>query len=259
MGFMIEAPPGLKGTTEHQIAQMYSFLFRLSENLNVALNTLTPENYASATQLAIAGGASSGQNSDADPNLGASYNELRALINNTADIVTSEMDRISTELNGKYTAVSAEWGAFHENISSTITATAKGVVESYGYDATLSTLNEKAAGFSAYRVSTEGYIRQGFINYDDDGVPIIGIAIGQGLKSTTVTIGDKVIEQIDKNQNCAFYTANKVSFWVNGTEAAYLSSGKLFIRDVEIIGSVIFSGKWMLTTNGPFKIKWIGG
>lgn len=259
MGIRIETPPGLKGTPEQQLSQMYAFLFRLSENLNVALNTLTPENYASASHLAASGVTSSGQGSTIDPQLATSYNELRALINNTATIVRSEMDVMKQELSSQYKAISDDWGSFEENITNTIETTASGVVENYGYDAKLTALEEEAAGFSEYRISTEGYIRRGFIDYDENNVPIIGIAIGQGLTSTTVTIDGEVYEKIDSAQNCAFYTAEKVSFRVNGVEVAYVSNKKLYIGDVEITGAVVFNGKWMLTTNGPFKIRWIGG
>lgn len=260
MGIKIETPPGLKGTPEQQITQMYAFLFRLSENLNVALNTLTLENYSSASQIASSGVASTGRSNPAiTEDMANSYNELRALINNTATIVTKEMDYLREEYESNYKAISDEWGSFEENISSTIETTASGVVENYGYDAHLKALDEKAAGFSEYRTNTEGFIRRGFIDYDENNVPIIGIAIGQGLTGTTVTIDGEEYQKFDSTQNCAFYTAEKVSFRVNGIEAAYVSNKKLYIGDVEITGAVVFNGKWMLTTNGPFKIRWIGG
>jgi hypothetical protein len=259
MSIKIETPPGLKGTPEQQITQLYSFLFRLSENLNVALNNLTPEGYAAVSSAVAPSVSNSGQNPANDPKLAESYNELRALINNTATIVRSEMDVMKQELSSQYTAISNDWGTYKENISSQIETTAQGVVESYGYDSHLSALDEAAAGFSEYKISTEGYIRRGFIDYDENNVPIIGIAIGQGLTSTKVTIDGVEYEKFDEAQNCAFYTAEKVSFRVNGIEAAYVSNKKLYIRDVEITGAVVFNGKWMLTTHGAFKIKWIGG
>ena len=260
MGFTIETPPGLKGTQEQQLLQVYSYLFRLSENLNVALNNLNKDNYSSATQIGTAqqtGTVEVGGDGEA-ADLSTSYNELRALINNTADIVTSEMDRISTELNGKYTAVSAEWGTFHENISSTITATAKGVVESYGYDAILSALDDQAAGFSSYKTSMDGYIRRG-VFLDKDGEPFVGIAIGQDLKvKGVVDVNGVEYEEIDNKQSCAFYTSNKVSFLIGGNEVAYISNEELFIHGIRVTGPVILGGEWMITTDNGLKVQWIG-
>ena len=259
MGFMIETPPGLKGSQEQQLLQVYSYLFRLSENLNVALNNLNKDNYSSAVQLGstqqTSPTASSGDDKGID--LADSYNELRALINNTTTIVSNEITRLENGLAGKYVAAS-DWGTFQENFINTIQNEAGAVVESYGYDSKLEALDEKAAGFSEYRISTEGYIRRGFIEYDENNVPIIGIAIGQGLTSTAVTIDGEEYQRIDSTQSCAFYTAEKVSFRVNGVEVAYVSNKKLFISDVEIAGSVIIGGEWMISTNNGLKIQWIG-
>lgn len=257
----IETPATLKGTPEQQLLQLYSYLFRMSENLNIALNNLNRDNFSSAYQL------SSGQQTDIDDMMtddkwaeyDKSYNELRSLIINTASVIRSEMDKISTELNSNYTAISEEWGTFQKNISSTIEATAEGIAQNYKYDEEIKTLQEDVAGFSEYRMSTEGYIRQGFIDYDESNIPIIGIAIGQGLTSTEVTaVNGEVYQKIDNNQSCAFYTADRVSFRINGQEVAYISNRKLYIRDVEITGSVILGGEWMISTTNGLKIQWIG-
>ena len=256
MKLKVETPPNLVGTSEQQLRQVYSYLFRLSENLNVALGNLNEENYSSATQIpannvsrSSAGGASSSD----------TYNELRALIVNTAEIVRSEMDVLQMEMNSQYEAVSSQWGTFQENVGSTIEATAKETVQTFNYDARLETLEEDAAGFSEYQINTEGYIRSGFIDYDENNVPILGIAIGQGLSSVKVTIDDEEYEQFDSSQSCAFYTAEKVSFRIHGQEVAYVSNSKLYIGNVEITGSIVLGGKWLITTTNGFQIKWIGG
>lgn len=260
MGIKVETPPALRGQPENQIREISSYLFRLSELLNVALNNLTENNFSSAVEIsgskASQGGREpQGQTLDAV----ASYNELRGLIGNTAQIVNVEIEKLRKELEQQYVAVSADWGTFQENISSTIEATAESVVQSYNYDSEIQTLHEEAAGFSAYKISTEGYIRQGFIDYDENNVPIVGIAIGQGLTSTSVTVGGIEYQKIDSTASCAFYTATKVSFRINGQEVAYVSNRKLYIGDVEITGSVVLGGKWAISTTNGLTIKWIGG
>ena len=258
MSFRVETPPALRGEPEQQIALMSSYLFRLSEMLNVALNSLSAGGYTSAAEVQAAR-AGSKANAEASDAFVASYNELRGLINNTSIYVHSEIDRLSTELERQYVAISDDWGTFQENISSSIEATAEGIVQSYGYDAEIQTLHEEAAGFSAYKISTEGYIRQGFIDYDENNIPIVGIAIGQGLTSTKVTVNGVEYQKIDSTASCAFYTASKVSFRINGQEVAYVSNRKLYIGDVEITGSVVLGGKWMIGTSNGLSIKWIGG
>ena len=258
MSFRVETPPALRGEPQQQIALMSSYLFRLSEMLNVALNSLSAGSYTSAAEVQTSrqSGKEKVEVSDATV---ASYNELRGLINNTSIYVHTELDRLGTELERQYTAISNDWGTFQENISSSIEATAEGIVQSYGYDAEIQTLQDEAAGFSAYKISTEGYIRQGFIDYDENNIPIVGIAIGQGLTSTKVTINGVDYQKIDSTASCAFYTATKVSFRINGQEVAYVSNRKLYIGDVEITGSVVLGGKWMISTASGLSIKWIGG
>jgi len=256
MGIRVETPPALRGQPETQIKEISSYLFRLSELLNVALNNLTQNNFSSAVEIS---GSKANQVQGQGVDLVTSYNELRGLISNTAQIVNVEIQRLQTELEQQYVAVSGDWGMFQENISSTIEATAEAVVQSYNYDSELQTLHEEAAGFSAYKISTEGYIRQGFVDYDENNVPIVGIAIGQGLKSTAVTVNGIEYQQIDSTASCAFYTATKVSFRINGQEVAYVSNRKLYIGDVEITGSVVLGSKWMISTNNGLTIKWIGG
>lgn len=258
MSFRVETPPALRGEPEQQLSLMSSYLFRLSEMLNVALNSLSERSYTSATEVQVSKADSVNKIQETD-NTVASYNELRGLINNTSQFVHTELDKLSAELERQYVSMSDAWGTYQENMSSSIEATAEGIVQSYGYDAEIQTLQEEAAGFSAYKISTEGYIRQGFIDYDENNIPIVGIAIGQGLTSSTVTINGVEYQQIDNTASCAFYTATKVSFRINGQEVAYVSNRKLYIGDVEITGSVVLGGKWMISTASGLSIKWIGG
>lgn len=238
MAIKIETPPALRGTSDQQLQQVYAFLFRLSENLNVALN----EAGADHRETAAAGQTSA----NAAPTDDGGYDDLRALIVNTASIIRREMDVIERELSSRYTAISDRWGTYQETVKATVTETAEAVVRSYDYDAKIDGLNE-------YVRSTSGYIKQGFIDYDAEGNPILGIAIGQDLQYENEETG-----KLNAKQSCAFYTSEKVSFRVSGQEVAYVSNRKLYIHDMEVTGTVIL-GDWMLTTVNGFVIKYIGG
>lgn len=251
MSIRIETPPA-------DTRQLYAYLYRLSQDLNVALNSLDA---AVANQSAYrsvnAGGGESG-----DPtlgSLGSVYNRLRSLIINTAEVIRQEMDVLEVTLNSRYEAVSSQWGTFRESIQSTITATAAAILQELNYEGSIAALQAQAAGFSQYMVRTQGYIKSGFIDYDEQGVPIIGIAVGQGLTSTTVTIDGVTYEHIDPTVNCAFYTATGVHFRINGQEVAHMTNRRLYIGDVDITGAVVLGDKWMISTGSGLKIKWIGG
>ena len=236
------SPPGTE--------DLRSYLFRLTEQLNLALAALDG---GAQTERAAAERASSAEASPADESIAA----LRSLISNTADAVRTELARTETDLRADYAALSSSFGALNESITDTVEATAGSVVRSLGYDAAIAALNEGQAGFDEYRVRTEGYIRQGFIDYDERGLPIVGIAIGKGLTATDITVGGVKYTRFDTNQSCAFYTADRVSFRLNGREAAYISNSRFCMAEGAVTGALTV-GSWRIDPSRGFAIKSIG-
>lgn len=250
MSLHVEMPPALHGSGAEQLQQLYGYLFRMAEQLNVAMDGMNGS-AASATVQSLA------SRNGNPPYTGTAGDELRALIVNTAEIIHSEMDTLEKSLRGEYTAMSDRWGIYREQMENTITATAESVVQQYGYTASIETLEEQAAGFARYCTETQGYIRQGFVERDSTGVPIIGIAIGQGLTGTETEVDGQRVLELDPTQNCAFYTAERVSFRINGREAAYLSNRRLYIADVEITGGLRI-GSWLMEHGSGLTVKYIG-
>lgn len=238
-----ETPPAITASPE-----LYSYLYRLSEALNVALNQVEQQ-ITAKTENAVHTAVESAKNGGQFDGLV----DLKALIVNTAEIVRKEMDTISTQLHSEYEAVSTQFGSFQENIDSRITATAEGILQEYNYSGRLD-------GVESYQANMNGYIRQGFIGYEDDGItPQIGIAIGKELSTKTVVIDGEQYTKIDENQACAFYTSDNVSFRQNGVEVAYLSSGRLYIRDANVTGTLTVNG-WLFSNNSAgFTLRYIGG
>lgn len=81
MKLKVETPPNLTGTAEQQLRQMHSYLFRMVEGLNVALGNLS-------------------ETKPQESGSGNAYNELRALIGNTAESVKELRKEIGKE-NGE--------------------------------------------------------------------------------------------------------------------------------------------------------------
>lgn len=251
MNLRVELPPVLAGSSEARLQQLYGYLFRMAEQLNVAMDGLG----AGGGTASNTGGSSSVRKNAED--VQDSQAELRALIVNTAEIIRSEMDKLEATLQGRYTAISEQWGVYQEEMQNTITATAEGVLQQYGFASSIETLEEQAAGFARYRTETQGYIRQGFIERDSAGVPIIGIAIGQGLTGIETEVDGQTVLELDTTQSCAFYTAERVSFRIHGQEVAYLSNRRLYVADVEVTGGMTL-GKWLLDGSDGLTIKYIG-
>jgi hypothetical protein len=130
-------------------------------------------------------------------------------------------------------------------------------VQQYGFEGDIESLEAQASDFERYRISTEGFIRQGFVERDAAGVPIIGIAIGQGLTGVETTVDGQTLLELDKLQSCAFYTAERVSFRIGGREVAYLSNRRLNVADVEVTGG-LHLGQWLLDGSDGLMVKYIG-
>ena len=247
MSAVIEMPPLLIGNDPQTL---YGYLYRMAEQLNVALGELERSGAAP-----YSGPMSLG--ADMSPTARTARDELKALIVNTAETLRREMDRLETVLRSEYAAVSNQWGVYKEQMHNTITATAEGIVQQYGFSSDIESLEAQASGFEQYRISTEGFIRQGFVERNAGGVPILGIAIGQGLTGVeTVVDGQRVLE-LDETQSCAFYTAERVSFRIGGREVAYLSNRRLYVADVEVTGG-LWLGQWLLDGSDGLHIKFIG-
>ena len=126
----IPQPPSLKGDERAQLEQMYRYLYKMSEQLNTAL-AVTDKEYQIVVQTKS--GSAPGSESPITPQLDAQYRELRSLIIKTADIVNQQMDKTIKQLNGKFEAISSEWGTFEQNIERKIVETAEATIDSFDY------------------------------------------------------------------------------------------------------------------------------
>lgn len=236
----------------------YDYLYRVTEQLNLALSNLGAENFAanSTARQVLSGGMSGEQKKTLMDGLG----NLKSLIIKTADVVQAEMDVLKVSLESKYVAVS-DYGTYQENIESQLTATAASIEQAISYHAELSdALGGVSGEFEDYTVEVQGYIRQGIIGYDG-AVPVIGIAIGRDLTVTGAqeTVDGKTYDVIDTSSNMSIWTPDKLAFYINGTEAAYFSNGALYVGTVIVQQKlVIGQNKWQIDHANGLSIKWIG-
>lgn len=230
-----EQPPALTGDERAQLQQLYRYLFKLSEQLNTSLEA-TDRQYRMAIKT-----RSGSENSDDvfTPELDAKYRELRSLIIKTADIVNQKMDRVVTQLNSEFQAISNEWGTFEQNIERTIIDTAENTIEQFDYSEHIYGIDKTVMdGVTYYGITSLGYIKRGIIGFDDQNFPIYGIAVGTELKEKTVIKDGKEYQQIDTSQRIATYTSDRITFWANGVELAYFSGDKLFVTRVEVTDGI---------------------
>lgn len=240
-------------------ARTYSYLFQTAQALNLALSRLDESNFSedSTARQILAGGQTAEQRKETEQGLG----RLRTLIIKTADAVRAEQAALELRLQSTYVALS-DFGDYQEEIDTRLSATAARIEQALSYYAELSdSLHGVSEDFNAYRVDVQGYIRQGVIGYDG-AVPIIGIAMGRDLRVTGAkeTVDGTEYEVIDTSSNMSIWTPDKLSFYINGAEAAYFSNGALYVGTVIVKEKLVLGqDKWQITHDDGFTVRWIGG
>ena len=239
------------------MAQMRSYLYQMVEQLNWALNALDSGGAISSaskttTVVQAAGGSSSDETDQRMAN-------LRDLIVKSAESVQTEMDERVESLSSTYVARS-DFGTYREDINQRITANSTKIEQQFAFAAEIqANTNRVEVDFAAYKTNVEGYIRQGIVGYDGT-IPIIGIAIGQDIRTTGTSVETEqgVFDEIDKRSNMSVWTTEKLSFYIGGQEAAYFSNGKLTVAQIAT-DRITGSGKWDVSFTNGVKFKWMGG
>lgn len=247
-------PPYPNGSVQQQLTQQYSYLFQMAQQLNMALAALESGGAsAGGGQRKRAGAAASASAADAASENNEQFQNLRAMIIKTAKQVTRNMEQLEVRLGEEYVATS-QFGTYVQRLSAYLEANPEALTQYYSFCSDLAA-NVAAvdAAFSSYRLDTEGYIRTGIVYYDGPA-PVYGVAVGQNL-TTTETDGKKVVDQ---NNFRAVFTAQKLSFWQDSTEIAYVSNNRLYITNITVLDSIGI-GSWRMDSGSGLTFKWIGG
>ena len=185
--------------------------------------------------------------------------EVGNILNRGLEGVYSYMDERVESLSSTYVARS-DFGTYREDINQRITTNSTKIEQQFAFAAEIqANTNRVEVDFAAYKTNVEGYIRQGIVGYDGT-IPIIGIAIGQDIRTTGTSVETErgVFDEIDKSSNMSVWTTEKLSFYIGGQEAAYFSNGKLTVAQIAT-DRITGSGKWDVSFTSGVKYKWIGG
>ena len=241
MGSLTLAYPSIAGkTTQEQLESMRRYLCSVTEQLNLA------DWSAKATLTEISQAIDADSLSEAEKKTTLSgYGALKALIIKTADFAAANSETWSTKLSGSYVAIS-DFGKYLEKTQLTIEGNSVGIKQLYDYTAGVN---------NQFSVNSQQYIKTGLLYYKD-AVPVYGVGVGN-IETTVTDGGERVIDQT-KNE-LVTVTPDRVSFWQDGQEVAYLSDKKLHFPSgtLEAAGAVL-SGKITAaadSTFGPWTIS----
>lgn len=213
MSFDFRLPRITAGTDSEKIAQLTKYIYRLTEQLNFSMNTI--EGAVRETNGGGSAAAPATAKSEEEKLEGA-YASIKSMIIKSADFIESLTDKISVELGGAYLAKS-EFGEYLEKTKVTIEGNSVGFTEFYTYTSNL------RSDYADYDVENKSYIKTGLLYYDGSQ-PVYGVGVGL-LNATTDADGHRVI---DRQNLATTFAADKISFWGNDKELAYITPGKIY-------------------------------
>ena len=219
MSYTFKLPNLTATTAEGKLIQMQSFLYQTVEQLNWALNAIESGTASGnvANQTTTQGGSASAENKAV-----STFNEIKSLIIKSADIVNAYYEKINAKLVGEYVAIS-DFGTYMQNTEAQIEATSETISQYYRHVqeiiTDLNTLENKL-------IEVDAHIHSGFLYYDDAGVPVYGLEVGQKTE----------IDGVEVFKKYARFTSEKLSFYdQNDYEVAYVSDKRLHITHIEVI------------------------
>lgn len=210
---------------KEKLTQVQSYLHQLVQQLNWAFDNVSGGNSArQSVELSKASGTVV-ESAEAQ----ATFNNIKSLIIKSADIVNAYYDSINSRLKGLYVAQS-DFGVYVEETEAVIEANSTNIEQLY---TNMQTILTDIENLEHSLIEANAYINSGLLYYDDQGVPVYGLEVGQRTEIDGVEVFNKY----------ARFTANKLSFYdANDNEVAYISDMKLYITHVEVTGSFALGG-----------------
>ena len=276
---MYELPPILTGTQTQQLAALRAYLVRMAQELNAAEGAAV--SYAAQTPARTTPGKTAAQSAAGNgKGVTASADEvrknaaaLRQLILKTADGLSGDIE-LSAEGAKSYADAQlsaaeetflarSEFGTFTENIESQIAASARGIVESYGYTEKIESNQTRLSLLQSYVTDIDGQIRRGLVKDPSTGESVTGIAIAQNLQFTgeVTTGGDgKSYYTLSSGQTFGLYTSTGWQFWINGYRRGWYNSvdGMLHIANVAVENALQIGASWRISVENGLGIKYTG-
>ena len=215
----IPLPRQITGSGQEQLRQIQSYLFRLSQELELALGTvdkqlLTLRDTAAQTERTVRA-VSESQNPKAQ------FSSLKALIIKSADIVNAYYEEISRKLSGEYVAQS-DFGTFRQETRQSITENSQGITRAFS---DLQTIENTLAELNGAVTQVNAWIKTGKLGEDQDSVPVYGVEIGQQTEKDGIVAFQKFARLL----------ADRLSFFDrNGLEVSYIGEESMHITRAEV-------------------------
>jgi vacuolar-type H+-ATPase subunit H len=225
------------------ITQNYSNLLLVTGSLEGSINSTTEtlEGKIKTAKETLEGSISDTKDT-LDTSIAEAKSDLQGNISDTEKNLNKGIEDAKSDL-------SADIGKARGELASSIDDAKKDLNKSI--EDAEKKLQDAIDSVSAILVEVQAYVKSGLLYYDDNGIPIYGVEVGQ----TNLVNGQEVFNKY------ARFTSDRLSFFdQNGTEVAYISDRKLFISNVEITVSLKMGGfEDTVMADKSIITKWVGG
>ena len=222
-----------------KLEQVRSYLFKLVDQLNYAMN-FGASTGSSQQQIVRSGGHAAAEEKD---DAQATFNSIKSLIIASSDVVNAYYDKIVKKLEGLYVAESA-YGVYREQTEATITATSERIDTMFE---NIQYITTDIASVDNYLIDVKATIKAGKLYTDETGDPVYGLEVGQR----------NIVDGVETFNKYARFTSNRLSFYdKNDTEVAYISDYKLHITNAEVKETLTL-GNYVLDAKNGLAFKWV--
>ena len=241
----IDLPTIGQGTSEQQLAEIRSYIYKSNEQMNATLANLTVDKIWEQTASAL---SASSNNSNETDELMSQYQKVRDLIIKTADIVIQTDEQMKMAMNGSYLAKN-QFGEYLLNTSVEIDGKSTGFTQLYTYS------SELGSDYGNYKTYQQNFIKEGLL--DDSGTtPIYGVEIGLLTSEFEVELDDKKTNvTVDKNKKIRV-TPTELSLWDSDIKVAYVTEGEIYFPSARITGgSININNNFKVDSEGNLTAK----
>lgn len=259
MGY--EYPPILQGSPQQQLGALRDYLVRMARSLDAAEAAASAKEERATAKAASAKKAGGQSEEDKLAAIRRNAANLKALIvktANQADTIAEDLGATRQEMESYYLARS-DFGEYMEQVKADFTATARGVVESYDYEALIEAVSGRADELDRYLSSIRGEIRRGMIEDPVTHEVALGIAISENLQFTGAVHEEDGLQyyELAPGQTLGLYTSTGWQFWVNGSKRGWFDSsdGSLHVISEVVESSLQLGEGWTMSTTGGFGIR----
>lgn len=234
--------PNITATSEAgQILQIKSYLHQLVGDLSFVLSAVGNQGQGGGALYQRAAGSSGGAGSGPE----VTFQAIKSLIIKSADIVNAYYEEFNKRFSGSYVAQS-DFGTFSEQTQNAIKANSTSIEQFYS---NLQQIVTDIENLEHSLIEVNAHIFSGLLYYDEKGVPVYGLEIGQRSQIDGVEVFNKY----------ARFTSDKLSFYNSaGHEVAYISDRKLYITHIEVIGTFTEGGFVdTVLPDGSIVTRWV--